>query len=320
MRIHRLLTIILLLQNHDKLSASELATRLEVSPRTILRDMETLSAAAIPVYAERGRHGGWALLDSYRQRLHNFTEAEINALMLTPPNVLSDLGWSEAADVATLKFFTNLPNLKGDDSQRVRERIHIDGAAWHSYNEDKTHLTQLQDAIWHDQQLTITYYRYRAEETVQRTVNPLGLVAKGRSWYLVAQVEDDFRTYRVSRILDMSLTGQIITRPAEFDLADYWQSFTTQFVSQLPSYPVKLHIHNSAIRLIEAWRWTKIQSNTSLADDWYELIVDFEEIHGAIAAICSCGGLVRIIEPIELEAAVKAHISKLAQVYDIAPK
>src|SRR5215207_7932216 len=145
MRADRLLSIVLLLQTHDCLTAAELAERLEVSERTIFRDMDALSIAGVPVYAERGRSGGWSLLEGYRTNLTGLNAPEIQALLLnTPAQLLSDLGLEEAADVAMLKVLGALPQVTQLDAQYFRERIHFDTGQWFGSQEDTPCLADLQ--------------------------------------------------------------------------------------------------------------------------------------------------------------------------------
>ena len=311
MRAERLLSIILLLQSHHRLTASELANRLDVSERTILRDMDALSLADIPVFSERGRNGGWGLVEGYRSNLIGLTDEEISALILSPSRILSDLGLDDAAEAATLKLLANLPQVRRQDADFVRKRIHVDGAPWLSQAETTTHLPELQDALWQDSEIHIIYQKGEGE-AVERIVAPLGLVAKGRTWYLIAMIDGDYRTYRVSRILEVSRTGKTINRPQDFDLANYWEASTQQFVATLPRYMVTLHIHKDALRFIRNWRFTRIESIREIAEDWLEVIVNVEEKDYAIACVLGCGGDAIVIEPEELKDAVHEKISNMA--------
>jgi predicted DNA-binding transcriptional regulator YafY len=237
MRADRLLSILLLLQMHQRITARELATRLEVSERTIHRDMEALSTAGIPVTAERGSSGGWSLLAEYSTNLTGLTEAEIQALFLTrPSHLLADLGLHQASEAAFIKLLAALPSLSRRDAEYVRQRIHIDATGWHHTDENVSCLATLQEAVWQERKVSLTYQRGDGP-IVERMVDPLGLVAKGSTWYLVAAVDGEVRTYRISRMQGASLTSEPCIRPRDFDLAAYWAQSSTNFVANLPRYP-----------------------------------------------------------------------------------
>src|SRR3954452_14821897 len=201
MRADRLLSILLLMQTHRRLTAGALAERLEVSTRTIHRDMEALSMAGVPVYAERGAGGGWVLPDSFRTDVTGLTEAEIQALFVSmPARLLADLGLRQASEGALVKLLAALPAVARHDAEQARRRIHIDGAGWHQSAETVPALGAVQEAVWLDRKIGLSYQRGDGT-TIGRVVDPLGLVAKGRLWYLVAAVDGAPRTYRVSRVL-----------------------------------------------------------------------------------------------------------------------
>ena len=238
MRADRLLSILLLLQTNRRLTAGELARRLGVSPRTIYRDMDALSAAGVPVVAERGSAGGWALLDDYRTDLTGLTEAESRALFLAAPaRPLADLGLGQAAEAALIKLLAALPAMTRHAAEYARQRIYVDTAGWRQAEEPLTALPVLQDAVWRERTVRLAYCRGDGT-TVERLVDPLGLVAKGRIWYLVAAVEGELRTYRVSRVLEATPTEEPCARPTDFDLAAYWERSSADFRAARPHYRV----------------------------------------------------------------------------------
>jgi len=186
MRADRLLSILLLLQVHRRVTARELAKRLEVSERTIHRDMEALSAAGVPVVAERGTGGGWGLLEAYQTNLTGLNEVEIQALFLTrPARLLDDLGLHQASEAALIKLLAALPSLSRRNAEYVRNRIHIDATRWSNQEEAIPYLPTLQDAIWQERKLHITYRR-GDDACVERLVDPLGVVPRGvcGTWWL----------------------------------------------------------------------------------------------------------------------------------------
>jgi len=312
MRAERLLSIILLLQAHHRMTASDLAERLNVSERTILRDMDALSTASVPVYSERGRNGGWQLLDGYRSSLTGLNDTEIQALLLTPTRILSDLGLEDAAGTAMLKLLASLPQVRRSDIELVQERIHVDGAPWSGSSETVTYLPQLQSAIWQNEAIKVRYQRGDSD-SVERILFPLGLVAKGRIWYLIALIDEDYRTYRVSRIQNLETTGAIFERPVDFNLAGFWEQSTREFVATLPHYVIRLDVKKEAMRFIREWRFARIESITEKDDIWLTVTVDTEDLAGAVACVLSCGGDAIVIEPDELAKQVQLKIQQMKQ-------
>jgi predicted DNA-binding transcriptional regulator YafY len=298
MRADRLLSILLLLQVHRRLTARDLASRLEVSERTIHRDMEALSTAGIPVTAERGASGGWALVDNYRTDLTGLTDSEIQALFLNAPSLLlADLGLRQASEAALLKLLAALPSIHRRDAEFIRQRILVDVPGWQRIEEAIPTLPDLQDAIWHDRKVQMTYQR--SDGPTERLVEPLGLVAKGSVWYLVALADGEFRTYRVSRILNVTITNEIITRPADFDLNDYWQRSSAEFRANLPRYRVDLRATEEALNRLHGWfRFVRVVEQTPPdAEGWCNMVVDFEVEEQAIVVLRGLGDEVKVVKP-----------------------
>lgn len=299
MRADRLLSILLLLQAQRRLTARALAGRLEVSERTIQRDMEALSAAGVPVYAERGRGGGWTLSERYRVDVPGLNEAEVQALFLsTPRALLADLGLARAAQSALIKLLEALPALRRHDAEYARQRILVETGGWRRGEEPAPLLPALQEAVWQDRRLDLLYERGDGV-SVRRTVDPLGLVAKGRVWYLVAAVEGEPRTYRVSRVRDATPLSGAAARPADFDLAAYWASSSARFTAGLPRYPVRLRAAPemlSRLGSVGAYMRVEAQSEPDGAG-WCELALSFESEEEACGYILSFGALAEVIEP-----------------------
>jgi predicted DNA-binding transcriptional regulator YafY len=317
MRADRLLSILLLLQVHQRMTANELAKRLEVSERTIHRDMEALSIAGIPVCAERGSNGGWSLLEEYRTNLTGLNETEVQALFLTrPSHLLADLGLHKAAEAGIIKLFAAIPSINRRDAEYVRQRIHIDSTGWHHSEEDVSALSTLQEAIWQERSLAMTYQR-GDNTVVERVVDPLGLVAKGSTWYLVAAVEGEARTYRVSRVRAARLTEQSFVRLQDFDLVAYWTRSAMHFVSNLPRYPVKVRIAPELLeKIYSAGRYARIERIEQADEDgWIPLHLLFETEEAACGYILSFGTYVEILEPLELRAKVIALAQSVAAFY-----
>ena len=319
MRADRLLAILLLLQVRGRMTASELARRLEVSERTIHRDMVALSTAGVPVVAERGAGGGWGLLEAYRTNLTGLNLAEVQALFVTqPPSVLADLGLGQAAETALIKLLAALPTVQRAGADYVRQRIHIDTTGWRRSEESLAWLPALQDILWQERKTWLAYRRSDGT-TVERRVDPLGLVAKGSAWYFVAAVDGEPRTYRVSRVQGVQSADEPCVRPEGFDLPAFWARSSAEFIAGLPSYLAVLRADPAAVEQMRVmWRFAHLEEVSSPADDgWVTARVRFEVPDEACQYVLSLGGRVRVIEPDELQAAVIQRAREVLAGYDV---
>ena len=301
MRAERLLSILMLLQVHRHMTAGELAERFHVSERTIQRDMEALSLAGVPVYAERGNGGGWRLLEEYRTNLTGLNLSEIQALFVqTPARLLNDLGLNSASDRAFAKLLASLPELQRRTAQQMRERIHVDGAGWFVLEEEAPAFATIQQALWQDRKLRMAYGRSDAA-AVERLVDPLGLVVKGRIWYLIAGVGGELRTYRVSRVAQAKVTEQPCARPVDFDLATYWAQSTAEFKANLPQYLVVVRADPEIVPSLRHMRFARVQQvSAPEADGWVRVDILFEIEQEALAQVLGFGPRIAVIEPVEL--------------------
>jgi|SRR5579875_486314 predicted DNA-binding transcriptional regulator YafY len=317
MRADRLLSILLLLQVHRRITARELARRLEVSERTIYRDMEALSVAGIPVTAERGTGGGLVLAETFRTNLTGLSSPEIQALFLgRPVHLLNDLGLRQASEAALIKLLAVLPSMYRQSAEYARQRIYVDVAGWQRPGEEQlAFLPLLQEAIWQERKVAVTYQR--GENTVERVLDPLGLVAKGRTWYLVAAVDGQARTYRVSRIQQASILDEPCTRPSDFDLARYWRQSSAEFVANLPRYIVSVRMSQSALaRAFHAGRFIQLEQIGSPGEDgWVAVRITFELKDEACGYLLSFGSEVEILEPRELREQVITLAQNLVTFY-----
>ncbi len=278
MRADRLLSILLLLRTERRVTTGELAQRLSVSPRTIHRDMDALSGAGVPVVAERGAGGGWYLLAEYRTNLTGLSAAELQALFVgTSAQLFADLGLSGAAAGARIKLHAALPGAQRPDAEDVRQRIHIDVAGWRQTEGALPAMPVLQAALWGDRQVAIRY-RHADDSESERTIDPLGLVAKGSLWYLIAAVAGERRTYRVSRIVAATLLETPCDRPADFDLAAHWAESSRAFLGALPQYRATVRIAPEVVRAIRTGgRFARIEDEAAPdADGWVTLRICFD--------------------------------------------
>ena len=318
MRADRLLSIVLLLQAHRQLTSRALAERLEVSERTIHRDMEALSVSGIPVVAERGASGGWSLLGEYRTNLTGLNEAEIQSLFVTqPPKVLADLRLKKASEGALLKLLAALPSMYRQGAEQARRRIHIDTGGWSRHEEAVPLLPVLQDAIWSERKLRFTYQRGPDCDAVEREVDPLGLVAKGSAWYLVAAVDGDIRSYRIARISEARVLDEPAAAPAGFDLGSYWQQSTTAFKTALPNYTAKFRVAPDAfLRLRFAGRFARVgEPEQTDEHGWVQVNVGFDVEEMACEYALSFGAKLEVLEPRSLREKVIAAAQEVVEFY-----
>ena len=302
MRADRLLSILMMLQVQGRLTARDLAQQLEVSERTIHRDMEALSNAGVPVVAQRGQGGGWSLLDSYQTTLTGLNLAEIQALFLPKPShLLADLGWNQAFEAALLKLLATLPAANRQQAELVSQRIHLDPTGWQRWDEEMAAFPILQTAIWQERQLQLVYERSDGK-LVERVVNPLGLVAKGSVWYFIASVDEEVRSYRISRIQNATLTEFPSIRPSEFNLADYWQRSLVEFKANLPRFEVMVRVAPELLpRLRYAGYFARIeQIGSPDAAGWIPVAMRFDAQQAACAYVLGFGAQMEVLEPLEL--------------------
>jgi predicted DNA-binding transcriptional regulator YafY len=322
MRADRLISILLLLQVHRQMTARELAQRLEVSERTIHRDMEALSTAGIPVVAERGTGGGWGLMNHYRTTLTGLNTAEIQALFMSRPSrLLEDLGLDKAADAASIKLLASLPSASRDVAEYARGRIHIDVTGWHRSEESVALVPVIQDAIWKERRLEMLYQRGGDCEPFFSTIDPLGLVAKGSVWYLVAGVDDDIRSYRISRIKKARLIDEPCARPADFDLAEYWEHSMEQFKTSLPRYQATLLVNREILyRLSYAGRFAKVEKVEEPDDrGWCRVSMRFQFEEEGAEYVLGFGSNIEVVEPASLRERVIAMAREVVAFYSGNP-
>lgn len=317
MRADRLLNLLLLLQNRGKMSSRQLAELLEVSERTIVRDIEALSAAGIPVYAERGSRGGWVLADSYRTNLTGMRPEEIVSLLLANHNeLLKDLGIQGDFQAAYQKLLAAAPAPIRQDAELIRERLHIDGAGWHASEEAFPWLSAVQEAVWAQRKLRI---RYRKEEGItERIIHPLGLVAKRNVWYVAAEQEPDgeLRTFRISRLEEASLLDETFMRPEGFDLAAYWEQSTARFKSELPRYVARVRTTEAGLDRLRKERFIKVLQVEN-SDNQGQILaeVDLQTLDWACGVILRIGRDAEVLEPHELRERVISEAQAILALY-----
>jgi predicted DNA-binding transcriptional regulator YafY len=322
MRADRLLSILMLLQARGRLTAEQLADELEVSVRTIYRDLDALSAAGVPVYAERGPGGGCSLLEDYRTTLTGLTQDEVRALfMLSIPAPLAELGVGQELKAALLKLSAALPASRRADEERVRRRIHLDSVEWFQASEPVPHLGTIQRAVWEDRRLHLSY-RLPFDARGEWRVEAYGLVAKASTWYLVCARNGHIRALRVAHVLDARLADESFERPADFDLAAFWKAWCVEVEDTRPFYPVTVrvapglgpwlpHFFGEQIRAAVA------QAGSPDAAGWLRLTLPFETLEDARARLLGFGGAVEVLAPPALRDSVQDYARQIVALYPV---
>jgi predicted DNA-binding transcriptional regulator YafY len=314
MKSDRLLSVLLLLQAKGRATERELAEQLEVSQRTIHRDLEALSAARVPLVALRGSQGGWELEKGWRTQVPGLDEAELHALLMAQPRALGHPRLAAAAETALNKLMASLPGPLRAQAAAMRERLHVDATGWRETGEDLSMLTVVQDAVARERKLVFDYTKADGERA-PRTVDPLGLVAKGLSWYLVARAAHGIRTYRVSRMQAVTALATGFERPLRFDLAEYWKKSTAEFNQQRRRYAATLSLAPDAARKLRGWfATTLVVGSTRVEDsgDWITLRAEFEAESEARFIVLGFGSSVEVVEPKELRQWVRREAHAMA--------
>jgi predicted DNA-binding transcriptional regulator YafY len=312
MKADRLLSALLLLQAHGQLSSREMAERLEVSERTVHRDMESMSAAGVPVFALRGAQGGWRLEKDWHTQVPGLEEAELRALLMAQPRAMGDGKMAAAAERAMSKLMASLPAALRERAVSMRARLHVDTSAWRGSSENLAMLPVVQDAVSRDRKLAFRYQQ-PGKEVTSRVVDPLGLVAKGSAWYLVANTPRGFRTYRVSRMTEARLLERPCKRPVNFDLAAYWKISMAKFSESLRRCEALLLLEPRAANWMRTWRISSPIEDAGEGDEgWVRLRAQFDCEEEALFVVQGLGAGVEVLEPASLKGLVQANRLALA--------
>lgn len=321
-RASRLLSLLLLLQARGRLTARQLADELEVSVRTIYRDVDSLHAAGIPLYGDAGHQGGYRLLGGFRTRLTGLTEQEARALFLTGlPGPAADLGLGALAAAAELKIEAALPPALREGSRSVREHFHLDAPGWYHDGDQVPYLPEVSGAVWNKRVIHVLYRRWAAPYEVKRTLEPYGLVLKAGTWYLVARREGTMRTYRVNQILDLRVAEETFERPDGFHLAGYWQAYLGDFRSRLFQGHAVFRLSPAGReRLPDLMSSAVVRAVDDTAGErdergWVTATVPIESLTHARTEFLKLGAEVEVLEPAELRRELAETAAALAALY-----
>ncbi|MFF4879848.1 helix-turn-helix transcriptional regulator [Micromonospora sp. NPDC000668] len=327
MRASRLLSVLLLLQSHGRLTAAQLAERLAVSPRTIYRDVESLHAAGIPLYGEAGHAGGYQLVDGWRTRLTGLTAEEADRLFLAGlPGPADELGYGDVVAALQLKLHAALPAPLRDRATQLQQRFHLDTPGWYADGDASPELARTAEAVWRQHRIEVRYRSWSGEVT--RVLEPYGLVLKGGRWYVVADRPGRGApaTYRVNQILALTPLAEEFDRPDDFDLPAWWRAHVVQFRA-------RLHRDEATVRLSPAGRarLREIGSDPVVAavdasagppdaQGWVTAALPIESLTHAHGDLLRLGADVEVLTPVALREQLAATAAGLAALYAPAEK
>jgi predicted DNA-binding transcriptional regulator YafY len=320
-RAARIVQLLLLLQTRGLLTAAQLATELEVSVRTVYRDVDALHAAGVPLYGSAGHAGGYRLVEGYRTRLTGLTSNEAESLFLTGlPGPAQELGLGAEVAAAWLKLTASLPPELRDRATRIQQRFHLDAPGWYSEPDDTPALAAAADAVWRERRIQVRYHRWREPTEVDRTLDPYGLVLKAGRWYLVA-ASTRISTYRVSQIRALTVLDEGFSRPAGFSLDAFWQSYLDDFDARRHSATATVRVAPSLLdRLVDVVEPAVHRAVTETAtepdaDGWVTATVPIENLNHAHRTFLGFGAEIEVLAPAALRARIAASVAALTRTY-----
>ncbi len=317
MRADRLLSLMMLLQNRGKLRAEELASELEVSARTIYRDIDALSNAGVPVYADGGPGGGYSLLEGYRTELTGLSREESEALLLLSlPGTLTDLSIGKKLRTAVLKVISSGPPDLGQSEARLRQRLFLDPVSWFSRADEPRFLDEIQSCAWRDQKALMEYHDKKNAKS-GREVCPYALVAKAAIWYLVADTSKGMRVFRLSRIARFTPLDERFERSNDFDLRAFWEQWSGTFIESLHGYHATIRVAPEGERVVAdvlAGADEALRSAREISG-WKSIPVTFANEREALWQILQLGTLVAVTDPPSLREAVRDAALRIASLY-----
>ena len=317
MRAERLVALLFTLYSKRSATVAELAKALDVSERTMHRDIAALRDAGVPLWTEPGRHGGVRLVDGWRTHLDGLTSREAVAMFaMGVPQALAELGLGTAMSAAHAKLFATLPPVLREQAQALAQRFHLDAPGWFRRADDAEHLATIAKAVWEQLRIEITYGR--RGKTVRRTLHPLGIVLKAGVWYLIAEVDGDLRTYRVARIDAVDETDQRFDRPPDFDLVTWWERSSAQFEQSLWTVSAQIRLSPAGVRALPsvldaAGVQALERAGPPAADGWTDVTVELEEPHIAAVQLIPLGDEVEVVAPPAVRAAFMAIVQRMAE-------
>lgn len=315
LKSERLVAITLLLQSRGKMTAERLAGILDVSVRTIYRDMDSLSLAHVPVSMDYGPGGGYFLPDDYKLDSTTLTGEEAVALALGGAVIGGSHLFESSEDLrrALFKLEATLPAEYRADLRTARERILVDMAAWWRRPAGAPRLETVREAVWAGEQLDLCYPRSDNDGAEWRRVEPHGLVCKAGVWYLVAycQLRQDFRIFRVDRIEDLTVRDEETAPRPDFDLEAYWEERRQAFQEQIAPFTLTLRVTPRG----RTWLYDHYCILREEADGAAMVQVKLGSSNDALSYALSLGAEATVLDPPELREAIRTQAQAIASLY-----
>lgn len=307
------------------MTAQQLADEQEISVRTAYRDLEALGQAGVPVYADRGPGGGYQLVEGYRTRLTGLTGEEAEVLALAGlPGPAAELGLGSVLATAELKLAAALTPEHRERSALARQRFHLDAPGWFTDPdaEPAPFLEVVADAVWEQRRLDVHYRSWKGE--VERRLDPLGLVLKAGTWYLVALAGDEDRTYRIDRLLEVEVLDERFDRPEDFDLAQRWAAHSARFEASIIQGEAVVRLSPTAWERVQHW-WSphsvaamRSSADEPDADGWRQVVLPIESLEHARTDLLRLAGDAEVLDPPELRQMLVESVRDLAVLYDVS--
>lgn len=323
MRASRLLSILMLLQSHGRMSAQALADQLEVSVRTIYRDVDHLSASGVPIWAENGRFGGFQLQEGWRTQLTGLTVPEARAVFMAGlPGPAAELGLGEAMASAQLKLLSALPGDWRADVDHVARCFHLDPADWYHRAAPTPHLQAVAQAVWDQQRLKLRYESW--EQVTERVIEPLGLVLKSGIWYLVARsarADSQPRIHRMDAILRLDPLAERFAPPPGFDLPRWWAEAIARFEAGVYRGSARLRVTDDGLKRLRGFS-TRVadaamdNARPCAQQGWVETEVPIESVAHAARELLRLGDQAEVLAPAALRRQLAAALRRAALQYD----
>jgi predicted DNA-binding transcriptional regulator YafY len=304
-----------LLQNKGRITAAQAAAELEVSERTARRDLEALGMAGLPIYSQQGRNGGWRLAGGGRTDLSGLTAGEARALFLVAGP--SSAAATPQVKAALRKLVRALPEPLRSGAEAASAAVVVDPRDW----DERSHprrapplLDAVQRAVVEGEQIRLGYVARTREQTT-RVVHPLGLAAKGSTWYLVADTDGGLRTFRVDRMQSVEPTGQPVVRPEGFELAQAWQLISDEIEQKRT--PLRARAL-AAPEIVPMCRWilgNRVRIGPAGADGRVQIELRGHRVESLASEIAGLGGAVEVVEPPELRERLAQVGAELSATY-----
>jgi predicted DNA-binding transcriptional regulator YafY len=320
MRADRLISLLMLLQSRGKMSARQLAKELEVSERTIHRDINALSIAGVPVYGEPGRYGGFALIDRYRTSLTGFNDGELKSLfMLSIPDSITELGLNQELRNALLKLSAALPEWRKGLDEHIRQRIHLDWKWWQQAETSLLHIQVIYQAVLKNLKLYIKY-RPLINVELEHLVDPYGLVSKAGVWYLVCGHNQQTHVHQVSELIDFRLTDTAYQRPDDFDLVSFWNSWCAKQIQVRKDYCVTIRVSPQLLPFMPKYFGEGVRSKIEQAkppdsQGWIRMELSFDSLEKGRDRLLGLGRGVEVIAPRALRKSVIDYAQQIVALY-----